>query len=161
MNKSLQYVRPACPFDSSRSRYVISHLLDALSYDAHKDTLIHHGDFLTKGPDSSAVLSYFASNHIIGVRGNQDQAVLEWRSWIEWIEGLEGGRKWLEGLEKKWHKARGKDDDLSKTEWLQKQEKKGRKRGDAQWWKRVPKDNNDGSKFRFNKLFSEHYYIAK
>lgn len=59
---------------------------------------------ITRGKDSLAILDFLASNNISGVRGNNDQKVIEWRSWIEWVVSHRGGREWLEGMEKHAHK---------------------------------------------------------
>ncbi|EIN10902.1 Metallo-dependent phosphatase [Punctularia strigosozonata HHB-11173 SS5] len=127
-------------------------LLGELHYDPSKDKLIHHGDFLTKGPASNAVLSWMAAHNITGVRGNQDQACLEWRSWQNWIESLQGGRKWLRSVEKRWKDARKENKDLSKTKWLRKQRKEAKGRAEQEWWDRLPKDW---------KPFNTHYRIAR
>ena len=37
----------------------------------------------------------------LGVRGNQDQKVVEWRAWIEWVAGQKGGKDWLHKMEKR------------------------------------------------------------
>ncbi|KAG2131357.1 Metallo-dependent phosphatase-like protein [Suillus clintonianus] len=79
-------------------------LLNRISYDARRDILIHLGDLATKAPveDSLAVLSFMESNKILGVRGNNDQEVLEWRAWMDWIVSQPGGRKWLRHVDKHW-----------------------------------------------------------
>lgn len=67
-----------------------SSLLSKLSYDLSKDVLISTGDIIAKGPlnGSLAVLSWMASRNVTAVRGNHDQKVIEWRSWINWSEFL-------------------------------------------------------------------------
>ena len=40
-----------------------------------------------------------SANHILGVRGNNDQKVIEWRAWMQWIESLPDGREWLEDMD--------------------------------------------------------------
>ncbi|KAG2070740.1 Metallo-dependent phosphatase [Suillus decipiens] len=79
-------------------------LLNRISYDTQKDTLIHLGDLTTKGPveDSLAVLSFMESNNILGVRGNNDQQVLEWRAWMDWIIAQQGGIEWLREVDDHW-----------------------------------------------------------
>ncbi|KAG2149075.1 Metallo-dependent phosphatase-like protein [Suillus bovinus] len=81
-------------------------LLNRISYDTQKDILIHLGDLMTKGPveDSLAVLSFMESNKILGVRGNNDQQVLEWRAWMDWIVSQPGGRDWLVEVDDQWPK---------------------------------------------------------
>ncbi|EJD49597.1 Metallo-dependent phosphatase [Auricularia subglabra TFB-10046 SS5] len=77
-------------------------LLDKISYDPRRDALVHTGDIITKGDDSLGVLDWLASHNILGVRGNQDQKVIEWRGWLEWVESQRGGRKWLRKMERKY-----------------------------------------------------------
>lgn len=79
-------------------------LLNRISFDTQKDVLIHLGDLTTKGPlqDSLAVLSFMESNQILGVRGNNDQEVLEWRAWMDWIVSQPGGREWLIEVDDHW-----------------------------------------------------------
>ncbi|KAG1876022.1 Metallo-dependent phosphatase-like protein [Suillus tomentosus] len=79
-------------------------LLTRISYDTQKDILIHLGDLTTKGPveDSLAVLSFMKNNNILGVRGNNDQQVLEWRAWMDWIVSQPGGRDWLVEVDDRW-----------------------------------------------------------
>jgi hypothetical protein len=132
-------------------------LLNHVSYDEKKDTLIHLGDIITKGPHagSLSVLSFMSEHNISGVRGNHDQQVIEWRTWLDWIHSLEGGAgsRWLQELEEKWKEENqgGELDDDSNTEtWVGTQMLEGQK--DRKWWSRVPKGW---------KLFSDHYRIAK
>ncbi|KAG0692707.1 Metallo-dependent phosphatase-like protein [Suillus ampliporus] len=79
-------------------------LLDKIFYDPQWDTLMHVGDLVTKAPveDSLAVLSFMESNKILGVRGNNDQEVLEWRAWMDWIVSQPGGREWLREVDEHW-----------------------------------------------------------
>lgn len=104
MNSSLRYVVISPPSPSTRSRrhlYPSSALLAKLSYDPESDTLIHLGDIVTKGgvKGSLAVLSFMVDNDVMGVRGNNDQTVIEWRAWRDWIQSLPGGREWLDSLD--------------------------------------------------------------
>lgn len=55
-----------------------------LSYDPSLDLLIHVGDIIAKGPDSVRVVEYLRTNKAKGVRGNHDEKVIEWRSWMRW-----------------------------------------------------------------------------
>jgi hypothetical protein len=94
-------------------------------------------------------------HNVSGVRGNHDQQVIEWRSWLDWIHTLEGGAgsRWLEELEQKWEEDNqgGELEDDSHTKaWVGTQRGKGQK--DSKWWSRVPKGW---------KLFSDHYRIAR
>jgi hypothetical protein len=55
-----------------------------LSYDPSLDLIIHVGDITAKGPDSGRVVEYLRTNKAKGVRGNHDEKVIEWRSWMRW-----------------------------------------------------------------------------
>ena len=120
--------------------------------------LIHVGDVIAKGPHagSLSVLSFMSTHNITGVRGNHDQMVIEWRSWLNWVQESEAGAgsRWLQDLEEKWQQGNvsGKlDDDDSDTEhWVKDQMRKGRK--DHKWWSRIPKGW---------KLFSDHFWVAR
>ena len=59
-------------------------LMKKLSFDPSHDKLIHVGDVIAKGPDPHAVLDYLRVNQAKGVRGNHDEKVIEWRSWMLW-----------------------------------------------------------------------------
>lgn len=78
----------------------LSALLDKISYDPQSDTLIHLGDLVSKSKNVSSepILAFMSTNRILGVRGNNDQKVIERRAWMNWIESLPGGREWLEDL---------------------------------------------------------------
>lgn len=59
----------------------------------HNDTLVFVGDLVAKHPDiksSLETVKYIRSLNAWAVRGNHDQAVLDWRTWME--------RSQLEGL---------------------------------------------------------------
>ncbi|KAF8734064.1 Metallo-dependent phosphatase, partial [Rhizoctonia solani] len=76
-------------------------LLKKLNYDANHDMLIHTGDIILKGPQSRKVIQELMRINALGVRGNQDQKVVEWRGWIEWVLSQEGGKPWLKKMEKR------------------------------------------------------------
>jgi len=131
--------------------------LKQVSYDKEKDTLIHLGDIITKGSHagSLSVLSFLSTNNITGVRGNNDQKVIEWRAWLEWIgaSGAGVGPRWLLDLEEKWDEGNldGKLENDSDTEvWVENQVREGTT--DHEWWSKIPKGW---------KLFSDHYRIAR
>jgi len=130
--------------------------LKQISYNGAKDTLIHLGDIIAKGPlaGSLSVLSFMSTHNITGVRGNHDQMVIEWRAWLNWIQGLEAGAgsRWLLDLEEKWEQENlnGVDGDSDTEEWVKEQMREGSK--DHKWWSRVPKGW---------KLFSDHYRVAR
>jgi predicted phosphodiesterase len=136
---------------------LISDLLQQVSYNEEKDTLIHLGDIMAKAPltGSLSVLSFMNENNITGVRGNHDQKVIEWRAWLNWVNRLDAGAgsRWLSDLEKKWEEGNvhGELEDSSNTEeWVATQMRTGRK--DHKWWSRIPKGWE---------LFSDHYRIAR
>ena len=96
-----------------------------------------------------AILSYMASNNITGVRGNNDQKVVEWRGWLDWIASLPGGKDWLDRID-----HHSPSDELDKDElidWIERQ-RNAAPTNDKKWWKRIP----DGWI-----LFSDHYKIAR
>ncbi|KAI6125079.1 Metallo-dependent phosphatase-like protein [Pisolithus croceorrhizus] len=134
----------------------LSALLDKLSYDPRSDTLIHVGDIVTKGgvSGSVAVLSFLSSNNITGVRGNNDQDVIEWRAWRNWIRSLPGGREWLDKIDRE-HPVDDDedededdddddDDELRVAFWSEPSNK--------DWEDKVPKGW---------KLFQRHYNVAR
>jgi hypothetical protein len=86
-----------------------------------------------------------ALNNITGVRGNHDQKVIEWRTWLDWIESLRGGKQWLEETCDKWLEAQGKGVELDG--WVN-----GEMKEKKRWWKKVP---------RGWKLFGDHFQIAR
>jgi hypothetical protein len=93
-----------------------------------------------------AVLSYMSSNNVTGVRGNHDQKVIEWRTWLEWIKGFPGGREWLDDVHKRWAQAESQGEDLD--EWVARE----KARSKSPWWQRVPEGWE---------IFSDHYNIAR
>ncbi|KAG7451184.1 Metallo-dependent phosphatase [Guyanagaster necrorhizus] len=125
-------------------------LLAKLSYEPSSDVLISVGDIVTKGPHtgSTEVLSYMASNNITAVRGNHDQKVIEWRSWLNWIHSLRGGSQFLRETRDKWNKAQYHGE-IDIEDWVEKQTKLDK--ANSNWWKKIP----DGWK-----LFGDHFEIA-
>ena len=116
--------------------------MSKLDYSPTNDLLIHTGDFLARGSDSLSVLNFLTSNNITGVRGNNDQKVIEWRSWIEWILSHRGGREWLERMEKL------SDEDLAVIK-----EQSGELRGlMKEKWMRIPEDWE---------FMGDHYQVAR
>ncbi|KDN48706.1 hypothetical protein RSAG8_02693, partial [Rhizoctonia solani AG-8 WAC10335] len=69
----------------------LEQLLKKLRFDANHDMLIHTGDIVLKGPGSRNVLKELVRINALGVRGNQDQKVVEWRGSVVW--GTEPGRR--------------------------------------------------------------------
>ena len=134
-------------FASCRLNSFTSNLLEKASYDHKSDVLIHVGDVVTKAPNkhSLKILEYLASNNITGVRGNNDQTVVEWRGWIRWIRSLPGGTRWLNRIYLKWREEKRRGARLKV--WLDQE----MKRDSSPWWKKIPKGW---------KLFSEHFDIA-
>lgn len=87
-----------------------------------------------------------ASNNVTGVRGNHDQAVIEWRGWIDRVLAMKGGQQWLERLEKL--SKRDMEDELKVLQG----KKKGKKGEVLAEWKRIPKE------WAF---MDDHYHIAR
>ncbi|WWD07885.1 hypothetical protein V865_005992 [Kwoniella europaea PYCC6329] len=65
-------------------------LMDDISYSPSTDRLIHVGDLIAKGSKNNEVLEWMRERRILGVRGNHDQAVIQWRTWMEWAGGSDG-----------------------------------------------------------------------
>jgi len=61
----------------------LQRLLSRVRYDPKRDKIVHVGDILAKGPESLKVISYMREQEALGVRGNHDQKVVEWRAWME------------------------------------------------------------------------------
>jgi len=122
-------------------------LLKKLSYDPKSDVLIHLGDIVTKGghDGSMSVLSFMTTNNITSVRGNHDQKVVEWRSWLNWVWSRSGGRLWLNDMHNNWLGAQSHG--MSYDDWVNYELYV--EVGD--WWEKVPKGW---------KLFGEHFNIA-
>jgi predicted phosphodiesterase len=70
-------------------------LMSRLNYSPSHDTLIHVGDLVAKGSRHSDVLDWFQEHNVLGVRGNHDQPVIQWRAWMEWT----GGYSWEEAMD--------------------------------------------------------------
>ncbi|KAJ3734339.1 Metallo-dependent phosphatase-like protein [Lentinula guzmanii] len=126
-------------------------LLAKVSYNPYSDALISVGDIVARGPHSGSmdVLAFMASNNITAVRGNHDQKVIEWRTWLEWIHSLPGGTDWLFQIQERWAKAQehGADD---VEEWVEEQVRHDKKY--SKWWKKIPEGWQ---------LFGDHYRIAE
>jgi hypothetical protein len=89
-----------------------------------------------------------ASNKVLGVRGNNDQDVLQWRAWMDWIVSQPGGRKWLKSVDKNWsdYEAAVEKGDIFTFDpwpsWFKK----------ADWGSKVPKGW---------KPLAQHYRVAR
>lgn len=118
------------------------------------DVLVHTGDIITRGarPGSMKVLDWMAKHGVYGVRGNNDQAVIDWKGWRDWISSTSAGRAWLHALDKDWQKANEKasTNALDPDAWVKNRRKNAPGRYKI-WWRRVPGDW---------KMFREHYLIA-
>ncbi|KII89033.1 hypothetical protein PLICRDRAFT_40685 [Plicaturopsis crispa FD-325 SS-3] len=138
------------PIDSEDGRVIIvgdvhgmakqlQHLLSKLSYDRHRDTLIHVGDIVAKGSRKGSLetLSFMAEHNITGVRGNHDQMVIEWRAWMDWISSLSGGERFL-------REVNNADPELDMDEELE--------GPNAKWWKMIPEGWE---------VYGDHYKIAR
>ncbi|KAF9048603.1 Metallo-dependent phosphatase-like protein [Panaeolus papilionaceus] len=114
-------------------------LLNKIEYSPTQDVLVHVGDMVAKGPHkgSLAVLDFMTKNNIIGVRGNHDQVVIEWRAWIEWVQTMPGGTEWLHQVDKQWAAARRANKNLDPKDWSE--NKRNSCYGpEKRWWRLVP-----------------------
>ncbi|KZT58111.1 Metallo-dependent phosphatase [Calocera cornea HHB12733] len=78
-------------------------LLNKIEYKPETDTLLHVGDVIAKGTDSTKVLDWLMVHNVKGVRGNHDQKVIGWRIWQDWVESIPAGKQWLRRVEKLTH----------------------------------------------------------
>jgi hypothetical protein len=88
------------------------------------------------------------SNKILGVRGNNDQEVLEWRAWMDWIVSQPGGREWLREVDDHWSDyelALEKGDMPALASWPSSMKK-------PDWGKKIPKGW---------KPLGDHYQVAR
>lgn len=97
-------------------------MLDKISYDPQSDTLIHLGDLVSKRKKVSSlpVLSFLSTNHVLGVRGNNDQKVIEWKAWMDWVVSYPGAREWLEDIDSLWSHIDGDESNAEFDTWLKK-----------------------------------------
>ncbi|ORY33024.1 Metallo-dependent phosphatase-like protein [Naematelia encephala] len=72
-------------------------LMDKLKYQTSHDFLIHVGDLIAKGEQNEEVLLWMNRHRVLGVRGNHDQPVIQWRNWMEWAGG-ENWQTYIDGL---------------------------------------------------------------
>lgn len=120
MNSSLTYVL-AVNYSMPCELIIFDRdLLDEVLYDPNRDTLIHLGDLVTKATLSGSidVLSFMTSNEILGVRGNNDQKVIQWRAWMDWILSRPGGREWLVAMDKQWPDLDGDHHATELNDWV-------------------------------------------
>ncbi|KAK7033157.1 phosphoric monoester hydrolase [Favolaschia claudopus] len=122
-------------------------LLDKISFDPSSDALVHVGDIIAKGPNSEDILSYMVAHNITGVRGNHDQKVIEWRTWLNWVTHLDGGKHFLNNFHRK---AEAADPD-DPEHWAEKHIKKTSETN-SKWWKLIPEGW---------KILSDHYRLAR
>lgn len=133
----------------------LQHLLRKANYDpAAGDVIVHTGDIVTKSalPGSKKVLEWMANHDVAGVRGNHDQAVIDWKGWRDWISSTSAGKAWLRSLDDDWEKDNDKTSSkaLDPINWV-KERRKNSPRKFKTWWRRVPHGW---------KMFNEHYLIA-
>jgi hypothetical protein len=86
-----------------------------------------------------------ATHNITGVRGNHDQKVIEWRTWLDWISTQRGGLQWLDEKYRNWLDAEANGVDLD--DWIYWESRNDR----GPWWRKIP---------RGWKLFGDHYQLA-
>ena len=134
----------------------LQNLLNKVNYDsAAGDILIHTGDIITTKnarPGPNRVLDWMTEHDITGVRGNNDQAVIDWKGWRDWISSTSAGRDWLHSLDNAWEKdtREASAEALDPGSWV-KERRKNSPRKHKVWWQRVPEDW---------KMFREHYLLA-
>jgi hypothetical protein len=148
MNSSFTYVLTVIGYGVFCELIIFDRdLLDEVLYDPSRDTLIHLGDLETRATisDSIHVLSFMTSNKILGVRGNNDQKVIEWRAWMDWILSHPGGPEWLAAMDKQWPDIDGDHHKVELNDWV----KTGKYAG---WAKMVPKGW---------RLLGTHYRVAR
>lgn len=85
-----------------------------------------------------------STNRVLGVRGNNDEKVIEWRAWMGWIASFPGGREWLEDMDSYWSHIDGDKSNPEFDAWL--------KKSHQQWQAYVPSGW---------KLKGKHYKIAR
>lgn len=85
-----------------------------------------------------------STNHILGVRGNNDQTAIEWRAWMDWIVSLPGGRAWLKDVDSHWSHINGDESNAEFDTWL--------KKSHQEWQAYVPTGW---------KLLGKHYKVAR
>ncbi|KLO14357.1 Metallo-dependent phosphatase [Schizopora paradoxa] len=128
----------------------LQNLLQKLRYSNASDLLVHTGDFLSKATLDSAqdVISFFSRDSVLGVRGNHDQKIVEWRAWMEWIRSHKGGKKWLEEMERMYEGGIGFEESsqapLDSRPFLT----------SPRDWMRIPDDWD-------TEFMGEHYQIAR
>ncbi|KAF9048604.1 Metallo-dependent phosphatase-like protein [Panaeolus papilionaceus] len=128
-------------------------MLEALDYSNSKDVLVHVGDITTRGPleGSLEILEFMSTNNITGVRGNNDQKVLEWRGWLEWIHEMPGGREWLERMDGEWRDIVRSDPSHDVEAWNRGKRRWARGQDQA-WWSVTPQEWI---------MHSSHYEVAR
>lgn len=84
-----------CTTDTHGCAYELRKALEMANFDYEKDTLIHLGDCIDRGPDSKGVIDLLLSiKNLIAVRGNHDD-------WLrEYIDGGSHGSNWNHGASK-------------------------------------------------------------
>ncbi|KAJ9094767.1 hypothetical protein QFC21_005927 [Naganishia friedmannii] len=105
-------------------------LMKKLSFDPKHDKIIHVGDVIAKGPEPHSVLDYLRKNKVKGVRGNHDEKVIEWRSWMRWAgkgyqsnlatqsnddDDEDGWRKFIDELDRQFP-PNAENDELSESQ---------------------------------------------
>jgi len=125
-------------------------LLGKVQYDHDSDMLIHTGDFLSKAtlPSARDVITFFSRNSVLGVRGNHDQKIVEWRAWIEWVRSHKGGKTWLEETERLYEGVIIREDtsQVPLRSWQMSSPPRD--------WMRIPEDWD-------TEFMGEHYQIAR
>jgi hypothetical protein len=85
------------------------------------------------------------SNKILGVRGNNDQKVIEWGAWMDWILSRSGGWEWLAAMDKQFPDLDGDNQRKVVINWVKTSKY-------ADWENLVPKGWH---------LLGNHYRVAR
>ncbi|KIY71516.1 Metallo-dependent phosphatase [Cylindrobasidium torrendii FP15055 ss-10] len=128
-------------------------LLHKVSYTPTSDTLVSVGDIVAKGPHkgSMAVLDWMATHNVTAVRGNHDEHVVEWYSWLQWVRSMHGGSKFIETVCTRWEHAQ-KHGHNDPEVWVEREIE--RDQVNKKWWKRIPKGKGWI-------MFGDHFEIAR
>ncbi|WVN87040.1 uncharacterized protein L203_102216 [Cryptococcus depauperatus CBS 7841] len=86
--------------DIHGSYHPFQRLLSKISYSVEKDTLVHVGDLVVRGLKNEDILWWMNDRNIKGVRGNHDQAVIQWRTWMQWAGGADW-EVWVDSMGEK------------------------------------------------------------
>ncbi|KAI0073456.1 Metallo-dependent phosphatase [Panus rudis PR-1116 ss-1] len=165
----------------------LHHLLSELDYRKEKDILIFAGDLLAKSSQAGSLsfLDFLVDHHlsndrprqerVLGVRGNHDQLIVQWRGWREWFENITipapsgsrrykesiptTGKEFLNMLEAEWAVERARRESDAE-EWVDVARKRAQGTWQEEWWRRIPLPGKGKHKQEW-RMFSDHYWLAR